>query len=210
MNGSNRGGMGTAFRFLGTRRAVLELAAALGLGRYLPGADPAAAKTPMAPAPRSTTAGHRTDNGSRSAQEGDTVQLTITHVNPEAMHNNPAFSQAVVIEGAAKTIYVGGQNAVDAAGQIVGAGDLAAQTEQTLKNVETVLAASGAGRDDIVKWTILVVQGQDINAGFGAFQRVWGPSARPPVITFAFVAGLANPEFLVEIEAIAVAGAGRD
>ena len=130
----------------------------------------------------------------------------VTHVNPEAMHNNPAFSQAVVIEGAARTIYVGGQNAVDADGNIVGAGDLDAQTEQTLKNIETVLAASGAGRDDVVKWTIFVVQGQDINAGFAAFQRVWGAAARPPIITFAFVAGLANPEFLVEIEVLAVTG----
>ena len=130
----------------------------------------------------------------------------VTHVNPKEMHSNPAFSQAVVVAGAAKTIYVGGQNAIDADGQIVGAGDLAAQTEQTLRNIETVLKASGAGRDDVVKWTILVVQGQDINAVFAAFQRVWGASARPPIITFAFVAGLANPEFLVEIEVMAVTG----
>ena len=135
---------------------------------------------------------------------------TITHVNPEEMHSNPAFSQAVVIEGAARTIYVGGQNAVDADGKIVGAGDIAAQTEQTLKNIETVLAASGAERDDVVKWTIFVVQGQDLNAGFGAFQRVWGATARPPVISFAFVAGLANPEFLIEIEVMAITGVNAD
>jgi enamine deaminase RidA (YjgF/YER057c/UK114 family) len=131
---------------------------------------------------------------------------TITHVNPETMHTNPAFSQAVVIEGAARTIYVGGQNAVDAEGKIVGAGDLGVQTEQALNNLETVLAAAGAGRDDVVKWTILVAQGQDLNAGFAAFQRVWGLPPRPPIFTFAFVAGLANPDFLVEIEAMAVTG----
>jgi enamine deaminase RidA (YjgF/YER057c/UK114 family) len=131
---------------------------------------------------------------------------TITHVNPEKMHTNPAFSQAVVVEGAARTIYVGGQNAVDAEGKIVGAGDLGAQTEQALKNLEIVLSAAGAGRDDVVKWTILVAQGQDLNAGFAAFQRVWGLPPRPPIITFAFVAGLANPDFLVEIEAMAVTG----
>jgi enamine deaminase RidA (YjgF/YER057c/UK114 family) len=131
---------------------------------------------------------------------------TITHVNPEKMHTNPAFSQAVVVEGAARTIYVGGQNAVDAEGKIVGAGDLGAQTEQALRNLETVLSAAGAGRDDVVKWTILVAQGQDLNAGFAAFQRVWGLPPRPPIFTFAFVAGLANPDFLVEIEAIAVTG----
>ena len=128
----------------------------------------------------------------------------VTHINPEEMHQNPAFSQAVVVQGAAKTIYVGGQNAVGADGKIVGAGDLDAQTEQTLKNIETVLAAAGAARDDVVKWTIFVVQGQDINKGFAAFQRVWGVSPRPPIITFAFVAALANPEFLVEIEVMAV------
>jgi enamine deaminase RidA (YjgF/YER057c/UK114 family) len=131
---------------------------------------------------------------------------TITHVNPEKMHTNPAFSQAVVVEGAARTIYVGGQNAVDAEGKIVGAGDLGAQTEQALRNLETVLSAAGAGRDDVVKWTILVAQGQDLNAGFAAFQRVWGLPPRPPIFTFAFVAGLANPDFLVEIEAMAVTG----
>ena len=134
------------------------------------------------------------------------MQPTITHVNPEAMHSNPAFSQAVIVEGAARTIYVGGQNAVDADGRIVGAGDIAAQTEQVLKNMETVLAASGATLHDVVKWTIFIVQGQDILPGFEVFQRFWGTSARPPAVSMAFVAALATPDFLVEIEAIAVTG----
>ena len=134
----------------------------------------------------------------------------ITPINPEGMYSNPAYSQAISVQGAAKTIYVGGQNAVDAEGKIVASGDLGAQTEQTLKNVETVLTAAGAGRDDVVKWNVFVVQGQDISAGFEAFQRVWGATARPPIVTFAFVAGLANPDFLVEIEAIAVVGVGAE
>ena len=200
MNDSQRRRVGAVWRLLSTRRATLGLMTLLGVGRLLAGGELAAA--------RSSFAGHRIGRVSQTAQEeGDVVQPTITHVNPDDMHQNPAFSQAVVVEGAARTIYIGGQNAVDADGQIVGAGDLAAQTEQVLKNVETVLAAAGAGRDDVVKWTILVVDGQDINAGFEAFQRVWGPSARPPIITFAFVAGLANPEFLVEIEVIAITSA---
>ena len=49
-----------------------------------------------------------------------------------------------------------------------------------------------------------MVQEQDITPGFAVFQRVWGTSARPPAISVVQVAGLANPEFLVEIEAIAV------
>jgi enamine deaminase RidA (YjgF/YER057c/UK114 family) len=132
------------------------------------------------------------------------VELAITHLNPEGMHSNPAFAQAVIVEGAARTIYVGGQNAVSPDGQIVGVGDLAAQTEQVFTNLETVLAAAGATLHDIVKWTIFIVQGQDLIPGFAVFQRRWGDNPRPPAISSVFVAGLAHPDFLVEIEAIAV------
>jgi enamine deaminase RidA (YjgF/YER057c/UK114 family) len=133
--------------------------------------------------------------------------LSITHVNPDGMHNNPAFSQAVTVEGNAKTIYVGGQNAVGPDGTIVGEGDLGAQVVQTLKNLETVLAAAGATRQDVMKWTIFVLQGQDLMTGFAAFQKQWGPMEKAPAISAAFVAGLANPAYLVEIEAVAVVAA---
>jgi enamine deaminase RidA (YjgF/YER057c/UK114 family) len=135
------------------------------------------------------------------------MQPVVTHLNPEGMHRNPAFSQAVVVEGAARTIYVGGQNAIDADGRLVGAGDLGAQTEQVFANLETVLAAAGASLRDVVKWTIFVAQGHDLAPGFRVFQRVWGTAARPPEISVAVVAGLANPECLVEIEAVAVTAA---
>ena len=131
--------------------------------------------------------------------------MNVTHLNPAEMHSNPAFSQAVVVEGTARTIYVGGQNAVSADGQIVGAGDLAAQTEQVFANLRTVLASAGADLHDIIKWTMYVVEGQDLLPGLGVFQRVWG-DAPPPAISMIRVAGLANPDFLLEIEAIAVTG----
>ena len=55
-----------------------------------------------------------------------------------------------------------------------------------------------------LQWNLLVVEGQDLRAGFAAFQRVWGQRPNPPVITGAFVKGLAHPDFLVEMDAIAV------
>jgi enamine deaminase RidA (YjgF/YER057c/UK114 family) len=134
--------------------------------------------------------------------------VMVRHVNPEEMHRNPAFSQAVVVEGAARTIYVGGQNAVAADGSIVGKGDLAAQTEQVYANLETVLRAAGATIHDVVKWTLYVVQGQDLRPGLAVFQRVWGERGNTPAISAAFVAELAHPDFLVELDAIAVVGAG--
>jgi enamine deaminase RidA (YjgF/YER057c/UK114 family) len=55
-----------------------------------------------------------------------------------------------------------------------------------------------------VKWNVLIVDGQDFRAGYAAFQRVWGDRPNPPVITAAVVKGLAHPDFLVEMDAIAV------
>jgi len=126
--------------------------------------------------------------------------MNITHVNPEGLHKNPAFSQAVVVEGPAKTVYVGGQNAVNADGAIVGR-DLATQSEQALKNVLGVLAALGATQENVVKLTIYVVQGSPLAQAFAAAQKVWGRHAT--AISVLVVAGLANPEFLVEIDAVA-------
>jgi enamine deaminase RidA (YjgF/YER057c/UK114 family) len=125
------------------------------------------------------------------------------YLNPDGLHRNPAFSQAVVVTGNVKTVYVGGQNAVDASCAIVGKGDIAAQTEQALKNVEIALAAAGAGLEHIVKWNIYIVQGQPLLPGFEAFRRAWGDRPNPPAIAGLFVAGLAHPDFLVEIDAIA-------
>lgn len=129
---------------------------------------------------------------------------TVQHLNPEGLHQNPAFTQVVSISGAVKTVYVGGQNALDANGEVVGKGDLVAQTEQIFHNLDLALKGVGARLEHIVKWTIYVVQGQDIRSGFGVFGRVWGERPNPPAITVLVVAGLANPEFLAELEAIAI------
>ena len=89
--------------------------------------------------------------------------------------------------------------------RIVGEGDIAAQTAQVLRNIKTALSAAGAGPQHVVKWNLFVVEGQDITSGYAAFQTAWGQqTSPPPVITAAFVSALARPEFLVEMDAIAV------
>src|SRR5512145_511459 len=124
--------------------------------------------------------------------------------NPNELPRNPAFTNVVTVTGPAKTIYIGGQDAVDASGAIVGKGDLKAQTEQILKNIQAALAAGGAQPEHVVKWTIYVLQGQSVQEGYAAFQSVWGNQPNPPVITVVFVASLGHPDFLAEIDAIAV------
>ena len=128
----------------------------------------------------------------------------VERLNPEGLHKNPAYSQAVVTSGSVKTVYVGGQNAVDASGEVVGAGDIKLQAEQIFENLQTALAAGGARLDDVVKWNIYVVQGQPPQPAFEVFQRVWGDRPNPPLITLLFVAGLAHPDYLMEIDAVAV------
>ena len=127
--------------------------------------------------------------------------MTIRHVNPEGLHRSPAFSQAVVVEQPTKTIYVGGQNGVDAEGQLVGT-TLAEQSLQAFRNLAAILESEGARLADVVHWRIAVVAGQPIEEGLGAFQHVWDPADPPPAITVHFVAGL-MPGALVEIDAVA-------
>jgi enamine deaminase RidA (YjgF/YER057c/UK114 family) len=128
----------------------------------------------------------------------------VEHLNPAGLNQNPAFTNVAVVSGPVRTIYIGGQDAMNAAGEVVGKGDLAAQTEQVLVNLQTALAAAGAGPEHVIKWNLLVVDGQSIEQGYAAFQRVWGNRPNPPLITAAFVSGLAHPDFLVEMDAIAV------
>jgi enamine deaminase RidA (YjgF/YER057c/UK114 family) len=140
-----------------------------------------------------------TSTTSRSAAPG-----IVQHLNPATLHHNPAFSQAVAVSGAVKTMYIGGQNAVDTAGAIVGQGDIGAQTEQVMQNLQVALAAGGASLEHVIKWNIYLVQGQPLQPGFAVFQRIWNRRPNPPAITMISVAGLANPDFLIEMDAIAV------
>jgi len=126
-------------------------------------------------------------------------------LSPDGMLKSPAFSQVAVVSGPVRTIYVGGQDAVDADGNVVGVGDLAAQTAQILRNIKVALAAAGAGPQHVIKWQVFVVEGQDFASGYSAFQTEWGAQpGPPPLITAATVKGLARPEYLVEMDAIAV------
>jgi enamine deaminase RidA (YjgF/YER057c/UK114 family) len=124
------------------------------------------------------------------------------HINPEGLHRSPAFSQAVVVEQPAKTIYIGGQNGVDVDGKVVGP-TVAEQSRQAVRNLATILESEGASLANIVHWRIAVVSGHSFDEGVAAFQEVWNPTDPPPAITVHVVTGLA-PDVLVEIDAVAV------
>lgn len=128
--------------------------------------------------------------------------MSLERINPEGMLRSPAFSQAIAVDPGMRLLFIGGQDGVDAEGKVV-ADDLAGQTRQILRNMRLIMETAGGKLEDIFKWTIFIVEGQDPRAGFGVFQEEWDRAAPPPIVTAAFVAGLGVPGALVEIEAVA-------
>lgn len=128
---------------------------------------------------------------------------SVQFLNPAGLSKNPAFSQAVVTHVAGKTIYVGGQNAVNEKGEVVGLNDIEAQTEQVMKNIGIALEAGGAHFGHIVKWSIYIVQGQNLLTAFQASQKFVGHLPDRAAVTGMFVPALAHPDYLIEIDAIA-------
>ncbi|SEQ29851.1 RidA family protein [Arthrobacter sp. OV608] len=126
----------------------------------------------------------------------------IQRIRPEGLVASPAFSHVAVVPPGATTIYVGGQNSVDAQGALVGGSDVAAQSARALENAKTALAAAGASIGDVVQWTVLFVNGADIAVGYRAIAAELA-SDEPALVTAALVAGLGVPGALVEISAVA-------
>ena len=115
----------------------------------------------------------------------------------------PGYAHAVTVSG--KLAFVSGQVALDADGQLVGPGDLAAQLAQAMRNLHRILGALGADWADVVRFTWYVLDAsslqviRDVRDEF--IRRSLGD--RPnPASTLVQVAALARPEFLVEVEAV--------
>ncbi len=128
----------------------------------------------------------------------------LEHPRPAGLLHNPAFSQVVVASGP-RTIYTAGQVSIDESGATVGVSDLAVQTAQAMRNVGLALAAAGAGYADIVKITTYVVNYRpEHRAIIGKARAPFFATGTPPASTLVGVSALAVPEWLIEIEAVAV------
>jgi enamine deaminase RidA (YjgF/YER057c/UK114 family) len=128
----------------------------------------------------------------------------INLIDPDGLLKSSTFSQVAVSQGS-KTVYTSGQVSVDETGNTIAVDDLAGQTRQAMTNLRLALAAAGADLADVVKTTTFVV-------GFEPDQRkiitdakkpFW-EGRRPPTSALIGVDALAQPEWLIEIEAIAV------
>jgi enamine deaminase RidA (YjgF/YER057c/UK114 family) len=129
--------------------------------------------------------------------------MPVDYLKPKGMHQNPAFTQALILPAGARLLLIGGQNSVDKDGMLVD-GDLGEQTAKALENLKLCLDAAGAGIDDIVKVTIYIAGDLDIMPGFEAWMKFAGQPTNPPIVTVLKVLALGRPGVLVEIEATAV------
>ena len=125
-------------------------------------------------------------------------------LNPETLAA-PAGYTHVVDAPASQIVFVSGQVALDADGQLVGEGDFEAQTRQVFANLTRALEAAGATWPDVAKLTYFV---RDVSqlAAIRTVRDEFVDTERPPASTLVEVSRLVCDEFLIEIEAIAILG----
>lgn len=129
---------------------------------------------------------------------------TIQHVRPDGLANAPTYTQ-VVASASGRTVYISGQVSADAKGAPVAVGDLGGQTTQVMTNLGLALASVGATFADVVKITTFVVGYQpEQRAVIAAARGAFFEGLTPPASTLVGVSALAAPEYLIEIEAVAV------
>lgn len=133
-----------------------------------------------------------------SAQGGRSV---IQRMNPPGLSTPTGYSHIVSARGG-RTIYISGQVAFDAAGQLVGRGDLTAQTKQVFANLATALKAAGATFNDVVKVNYYMLDASQVQVIREIRSQYF--TKELPASTLVQVPRLANADFLVEIEVVAV------
>jgi enamine deaminase RidA (YjgF/YER057c/UK114 family) len=129
--------------------------------------------------------------------------MTLELINPEDLPTPPTYTHVVVATGS-RLVFVAGQEPEDEQGNLVGPGDLAVQARQVFGNLGRALAAAGARPEQVAKITIFVVDYrrellQAIEEGQVA---LFGD--HKPADTLVGVEALSRPEFLIEVDAVAV------
>ena len=127
--------------------------------------------------------------------------ISQTFINPDGLGKSSSYSQVVVSGG---TTYISGQVSVNEKGEVVGKGDLRAQTMQALENLRLCLTAAGLEFKDVVKMTTYVVNLKPADIPIIREVRMKYLNAEgPPASTLVGVQSLVGPDWMIEIEAIA-------
>ena len=125
--------------------------------------------------------------------------------NPDTMAKPTGYSHVGEVTGG-KVVYIAGQVAFDASGNLVGKDDLRAQIDQVFKNLDAAVRAAGGSFHDVVKLNYYCVDSVDPSAitQVREVRDKYVNTQSPPASTFVVVRRLVRPELLIEVEAVAV------
>ena len=124
---------------------------------------------------------------------------------PSAPQPIGAYSLAMEVS-AGRLLFVAGQVGLNASGDLVGRGDVAAQTQQTFQNIGEILSGAGATFNSVVEFTTYLVGRESIQPFIEARNEIYPelfPNGDYPTNTLLVVDGLVKEEFLVEVKAVA-------
>src|SRR4030095_17053334 len=133
---------------------------------------------------------------------GRSAMAKITRINPKTISKPfTNYAHVVTVEGAKKLVFCAGQVGADVDGKVLPPDDFGAQAKMVMKNLKNALAAGGAKIADVTKITIYICNPHDVPKARSLLQTYFAGAA--PASTLCILRRLANPNFLLEIEAIA-------
>jgi 2-iminobutanoate/2-iminopropanoate deaminase len=124
-------------------------------------------------------------------------------VSPQLAVPNGHFAQATRARG--ELVFISGMTALNAEGGVTGVGDVTAQTHQVIQNLQAAVEAAGGTLDDIARVDVYIRDMADFDAIHAVRRQYFTGVA--PASTMVEVSGFTNPDYLIEINAIAVLGA---
>jgi 2-iminobutanoate/2-iminopropanoate deaminase len=127
--------------------------------------------------------------------------MALERIQPQGLAKPGTYSHVIK---AGNTVYIAGQTATDAQGNVVGRGDITAQSVQVFENLKAALASVGGTFADVASITVYITDARYRDPMREVRTRYLGDKL--PTSTLLVVAGLADPEYLLEISAIAVVG----
>jgi reactive intermediate/imine deaminase len=141
----------------------------------------------------------KSDTGARKAMSS---QRNFELLIPNTMPKSVGYSQVATVTGGT-IVFISGQVALDKSGNVVGKDDFRAQVQQVFENLKAAIEAAGGTFDDVVKLNSYVVDLSHLS-DFREVRDKYVNVKNPPASTAVQVPRLFRPEFLVEIEAVAV------
>ena len=135
------------------------------------------------------------------------MALHASYLSPATLPPTQGYSQLVMVNGG-ELLFFSGQVALNEKGELAGT-DYESQLDQIFRNIQSGLAAAQASLDNLVKLNFFVSSAlsmEDVSASHFAVRDRYINLKQPPASAFVFVSRLARPEWLLEVEAIAVKG----